>query len=445
MSLHDLEQAWEEGWRSSEILKRYTTATMGPCQGAVCGRLLAAFAGARSDAVASAGARTTSRPPARPVPLEDLAAGVDETIEQRTSLHDRHLELGARMERSGSWSRPTAFGAIDDEIRAVRHRAGLMDVGTLGKFLIAGRDAAELMDRVFPIRVRDLAPGRSRYLVALDEAGYVIDDGLLAALDRGRFYLCTTSGRAPAMEAWLRDWIDRWGLHVHLLDQTAQLGAILVAGPKARAILERITDDDVSAETLPHMRHTDITVADVPCRALRVGFVGEVGFELHHNRSRGPELYDALLEAGRVEGAQPFGLGALDVLRLEKGHLYLGQDTLPDDHPVKLGLEWAVAMDKPGFVGKPALERMEALPLERMHVGLRIDGEPRRGVPLFAEGRVVGRVTSCARSETARGTIALGWVRAVDGSFPTELVAGAAGATVVPTPFYDPEGARLRA
>ncbi len=445
VSLHDLEQAWDEGWRSSEILKRYTTATMGPCQGAVCGRLLAAFAGERVDAVATAGARTTARPPARPLPLEDLAAGVDGSIEQRTSLHDRHLELGARMERSGSWARPTTFGDIELEIGAVRHRAGLLDVGTLGKFLIAGRDAAELIDRVFPVRVRDLAPGRSRYLVALDEAGYVIDDGLLAALDRGRYYLCSTSGGAPAMEAWLRDWIDRWDLHVHLLDQTAQLGAILLAGPNARKILERLTDDDVSAEVLPHMRHADITVADVPCRALRVGFVGEVGFELHHDRSRGPGLYDALLEAGRPEGAQPFGLGALDTLRLEKGHLYLGQDTLPDDHPAKLGLGWAVAMDKPGFVGKPALERMQGLPLERTLAGLRIEGEPRRGVPLLAGDRVVGRVTSCARSEAAGGTIALGWVRARDGSFPTELFAGESRATVVPTPFYDPEGVRLRA
>jgi len=445
VSLHDLEQAWDEGWRSSEILKRYTTATMGPCQGAVCGRLLAAFAGARADAVATAGARTTARPPARPLPLEDLAAGVDESIEQRTSLHDRHLDLGARMERSGSWSRPTTFGDIEQEIGAVRHRAGLLDVGTLGKFLVAGRDAAELMDRVFPVRVRDLAPGRSRYLVALDEAGYVIDDGLLAALDSGRFYLCSTSGGAPAMEAWLRDWIDRWNLHVHLLDQTAQLGAILLAGPSARTILERLTDDEVSAEALAHTRHAEITVADVPCRALRVGFVGEVGFELHHERSRGPALYDALLEAGRPEAAQPFGLGALDTLRLEKGHLYLGQDTLPDDHPAKLGLDWAVAMEKPGFVGKAALERMRALPLERTLVGLRIEGEPRRGVPLLAGGRVVGRVTSCALSEAAGGTIALGWIRATDGSFPNELFAGESSATVVPTPFYDPEGARLRA
>ena len=184
----------------------------------------------------------------------------------------------------------------------------------------------------------------------------------------------------------------------------------------------------------------------MPCRALRVGFVGEVSFELHHDRSHGPELYDALLEAGRGEGARPFGLGALDTLRLEKGHLYLGQDTLPDDHPTKLGLEWAVAMDKPAFVGKPALERMRRLPIERTLVGLRIDGAPRRGVPLLAHGRVVGRVTSCARSEAAGGTIGLGWLRAMEGTtFPTELVAGDTHAAVVPTPFYDPEGTRLRA
>ena len=108
-------------------------------------------------------------------------------------------------------------------------------------------------------------------------------------------------------------------------------------------------------------------------------------------------------------------------------------------------MDWAVAMEKPDFIGKPALERMGALPLERTLVGLRIEGDPRRGVPLLAGDRVVGRVTSCARSEAAGGTIALGWIRALDGSFPTEVFAGESSATVVPTPFYDPEGARLRA
>ena len=402
-------------------------------------------AAARGGAPTSHGTRTTARPPARPVSLEDLAAGVDEAVERRTSLHDRHVAMGARQERSGSWMRPTTFGDAAEEIGAVRRRAGLMDVGTLGKFLIAGRDAAALVDLVFPTRLRDLVPGRARYVMALDEAGYVFDDGLIAALDDGRYYLCSTSGGADGMEAWLRDWTDRWDLHVHLVNQTAQLGAILVAGPQARAVLERLTDDGVSAAALPAGAHAEVAVAGVRCRALRVGFVGEVAFELHHPRARGPELHDALLDAGRDLGIAPFGLDALDVLRLEKGHVYLAQDTMPDDHPAKLGMSWAVAMDKPAFLGKPALERMAAFPLERKLVGLRIDGEPRRGTPLTADGRVIGRVTSCARSEAVGATIGLGWVRAVDGAFPQDLDAGGSTAHIVATPFYDPEGARIRA
>jgi len=441
---HDLDQAWDEGWRSTEILKRYTTATMGPCQGAVCARLLAAFVEARAGAPAPHGGRTTARPPARPVALADLAAGVDEAVERRTSLHDRMLELGARMERSGPWMRPTTFGDTAGEIRAVRQRAGVMDVGTLARFLVAGRDALELLDRVFPTRIRDLPPGRSRYVVALDEAGYLIDDGVLAANDGGTFTLSSTSGGADRMEAWLRDWTDRWDLHVHLVNRTAELGAIAVAGPRARSILERLTDDDVSAPALPPGAHARLTVGGVPCTAIRVGFVGEVAVELHHPRSRGVELLDAVLEAGRDIDLRPFGLDALDVLRLEKGHAYLAQDTLPDDHPSKLGLGWAVAMDKPSFLGKPSLERMAELPLERRLVGVRIDGEPRRGVPLTVGGRVVGRVTSAARSEAVGATIGLGWLRATDGAFPEVLAAGDAEARVVPTPFYDPEGARLR-
>jgi sarcosine oxidase subunit alpha len=246
------------------------------------------------------------------------------------------------------------------------------------------------------------------------------------------------------MEAWLRDRADRLGMHVHLVNQTAMLGAINLAGPRARDVLHRLSDDDVGADALPHLAHAEITVAGVACRAMRVGFVGEVSFELHHRRGRGAELWDGLLDAGRDLGIRPHGLDALDLLRLEKGHIYLGQDTLPDDHPWKLGLGWAVAMDKGDFVGRTALERMRVLPLERTLVGLAFDGEPRRGAPLAAEGRVVGRVTSCGTSPTLGRSIGLGWLRAVDGVFPERVTAGSTTATVVERPFYDPAGARLR-
>jgi sarcosine oxidase subunit alpha len=118
---------------------------------------------------------------------------------------------------------------------------------------------------------------------------------------------------------------------------------------------------------------------------------------------------------------------------------------MPDDHPAKLGLGWAVANDKPAFVGKRALERMDALPLERRLVGLRFDGAPQRGHPLSVDGAIVGRITSCAVSEAAGGPVGLGWVRAIESVFPEVLRAGEVTASVSPTPFYDPEGVRLRA
>lgn len=439
----ELRDAWDEGWRSSEILKRYTTATMGPCQGAVCGRLLASFVAERREDAPAAGARTTARPPARPVRLDQLAAGVDEVIEKRTALHDHHREMGGTLDRSGSWLRPSHYGDAAQEYRAVRERVGLLDVGTLGKFLLAGADAEALADHVFPCRVDDLRPGRSRYVLALDEAGYVMDDGLLCRLDDERFYLTSTSGGAERMEAWLRDRADRLGLAAHVVAQTSMLGAILVAGPQARGLLGRVSDD-VGDEALPHMTHGEVTVAGVACRAIRSGFVGEVAFELHHPRSRGLELWGALMTAGAELGVRPFGLDALDVLRLEKGHVYLGQDTLPDDHPDKLGLGSVVASDKGAFVGRVALERMRSLPAERRLVGLRFDGVPQRGAPLWHGERIAGRVTSCARSEVLDASIGLGWIRAQDGTFPTTLRAGGATATVAPTPFYDPAGERLR-
>jgi sarcosine oxidase subunit alpha len=444
VGVRELHAAWAEGWTNAEILKRYTTTTMGPCQGAMCGRHLAAFTAARGGNPAAA-ARTTARPPARAVALQDLAGGVNEVIAKHTALHDVHVLHGAHLDWSGSWMRPFHYGDTAEEHRAVRERVSLMDVGTLGKFLVAGRDATELVDRVVPCRVRDLSPGGSRYMVALDEAGYVMDDGLVCATADDRYYVTSTSGGADRMEAWLRNWADRWDLHAHVLNQTAMLGAINVAGPLARELLARLSDDPLDARTLPYASHAEATVAGVACRVLRVGFVGELSFELHHPRSRGPQLWEALMREGADLGVRPHGLDALDVLRLEKGHPFLGQDTLPDDHPAKLGLAWAVSMDKPAFVGKVALERMASRPLERKLVGLRFDGQPRRGAPLSAGAQIVGRITSCARSYAVGASIGLGWIRSVGGEFPVRVRSNGTTGTVVPTPFYDPEGERLRA
>src|SRR2546423_5049975 len=281
--------------------------------------------------------------------------------------------------------------------------------------------------------------------MSLDDACYVMDDGIISAVGDERFFVTSTSGGADPMEAWLRNWADRLDLHVHLVNQTAMLGAILLAGPRARDLLSSRTGEDVSQDAFPYMTVRDLTVAGVPCRAMRVGFVGELGYELHHPRRRGPELWGALADAGARYRMRPHGLDAMDLLRLEKGHIFLAQDTLPDDHPRKLGMEWAVDMEKESFVGKAALQRMAELPLERKLVGLEFDRTPERGAPLHLDDRVVGRVTSCSWSDVLERDIGLGWLRAVDGRFARRLRCGDTQATVVETPFYDPEGKRLRA
>ena len=449
VSVGDLERAWAEGFRSSELLKRYTTATMGPCQGAMCGRFLAAFAAAQntqnSDAAITA-ARTTARPPARPVPLAVLAAAVHPVIEKHTSLHDAHVAAGARMGWSGSWLRPLHYGDAREEYRAVRERVSVMDVGTLSKFLVTGPDATALMDASFPTRLDDLAAGRSRYLLALDEAGYVFDDGLVSGLGEEGWYLTSTSGGADRMEAWLRDRADRLRLRAHVIDLTAERGAILVAGPLARALLKELTDAPLDSESFPPLGVRELTVASVPCGAIRSGFVGEIAFELHHPRSRGPELWEAILRQGDGLGIRPHGLDALEILRLEKGHLYVGQDTTADDSPEKLGLGWAVAPGKT-FAASRALERLAETTPDRRLVGLAFDrgGAELRGVPLRSGGRIVGRVTSAGWSPSLERSIGLGWIRREpDGDVPDALRADHVTARVVPTPFLDPEGERVR-
>jgi sarcosine oxidase subunit alpha len=283
-------------------------------------------------------------------------------------------------------------------------------------------------------------------VIALDEAGYVFDDGLACSLGAEGWYLTSTTGGADRMEAWLRDRADRLELRAHVVDLTSERGAVVVAGPLARELLEGLTDAAIDPDAFPPLGVREVTVAGVPCGAIRSGFVGERSFELHHPRSRGPELWRAIVERGAGFDLRPHGLDVLEVLRLEKGHVYVGQDTLPDDTPAKLGLGWAVASGKRSAASR-ALERLADLPLERKLLGLEFDrgGAELRGVPLQAGGRILGRVTSAARSPILERSIGLGWIRREPGGeFPDELRADGIAARVVPTPFLDPAGERLR-
>jgi sarcosine oxidase subunit alpha len=447
----ELAQAWREGFRSTELLKRYTTATMGPCQGALCHPHLRAFVRARTPDTRVA-APTTARPPARGMTIEDAAAGMRGAIEQRTALHDRHIAAGARMDWAGAWKRAAVYGDPTAEYWAVRRNVSIMDVGTLGKFLVHGPVAPSFLDRLCPSNVLGLKVGRSRYTLYLNEAGYIIDDGMIVATGDHEFFVTATSSGADSAEAWMRDWVEAWGLRVHIVNQTPALGAINVAGPRARDLLASLTTDPIDSASLPYSGARRMTVAGIPCLVLRVGFTGELSFELHHARSRSIELWDALSQAGRTLQLLPHGLDTLKLLRLEKGHILIGQDTDFDTTPAKIGLDSLVKYDKPFFLGQSSLRRLSKIPAQRQLMAIKFPGDvaPDEGAQLMVGDERVGWVTSSRYSPGLQHGVALGWVTARNGAFPTDVVAVSRGGrrtagTAVSGAFYDPKGERLRA
>jgi sarcosine oxidase subunit alpha len=442
----ELEHAWREGFRSAELLKRYTTVTMGTCQGLLCQRHLRAFVGSRSgDRPVAA---TTARPPAATLTLEDAAAGLSDEHMMHTALHGRHLALGAVMEPTGGWLRPSYYGDVEAEYWSVRERVSVMDVGTLGKFLVGGKDALAFLDRLYPTRVATIKPGRLRYALLLAPSGFVIDDGTICALEDGTFYLTFTSVGAAAAESILRDWADAWGADVHIVNMTVARGAINVAGPHARELLQRLCDrDEISNESLSYLHHRQLEVAGIPCRVIRLGFVGELSFELHHPSTYSVALWDALIDAGHVFDIAPHGLEALRLLRLEKGHVMIGQDTDFDTTPAKLGMEWAVKFDKDQFVGKASLLRAESQPMIRRLAAIAFQGAraPVEGSALTVDGHYVGHLSSSRFSPVLGHGVALGWIDRLNEDFPDRVEADGVLGRVVAHSFYDPEGKKLRA
>jgi len=329
----------------------------------------------------------------------------------------------------------------------------VMDVGTLGKFWICGPDAAEFLDRLYPTRIAGLAPGRTKYTLTLNEAGYIFDDGMVGRVGEHEYFVTTTSSGADSAEAWFKDWNDAWKLRVRIVNMTHALGAINLVGPKSRGLLTRLARGAIDNASLPYGGIARIDVNGIPCTVIRVGFTGELGFELHHDASRSLELWDVLVAAGRDLALVPHGLEALKLLRLEKGHIIVGQDTDFDTSPAKVALNWAVKMDKPFFVGRSSLERLASLPLIKRLVPIRFDGStaPDEGAQILQNGERIGYVTSSRHSPLLGYGVALGWVNLdAAGSLPAtvDVVSDHRRrdtGTIAHGPFYDREGVRLRA
>jgi sarcosine oxidase subunit alpha len=450
VTVKDLDQAVAEGFDNIETLKRYSTVNMGPCQGKMCGQAAVEICSAATDRGVNAVGTTTSRPPVVPVELGVLAARRHHPV-RRTPLHHWHEAVGALWLDAGQWKRPESYGDPTAEARAVRTTAGLIDVGTLGKIELVGPDAGELLERIYLNRWSDLKVGRARYGAMCTEEGILFDDGVGARLGPDRFYLTATTGNADAVFQWLQMWRDIWRLNVTVLNRTAGLAAMNLAGPRARGILGRVMALDVSAGGFPYLGVREADVAGVPCRLLRIGFVGESGYEIHCQAASAWHLWEALLAAGAADGLRPFGVEAQRILRLEKGHLIIGQDSDALSNPLDAGLEWMVRFDKPLFHGREPLLRLKKMAPRSRLVGFSMeDGQrvPAEGCQVVEAGVPVGRVTSARFSPTLGQSIGLAWVPAARSAVGNRFLIRWTGidvpAVVARLPFYDVRGERLR-
>jgi sarcosine oxidase subunit alpha len=445
----ELAKSVKEGFDSIELLKRYTTLSMGPCQGKACltsSSRLCAHVTRRT--VAETGF-TTARPPWAPVPLGALAGDRLQPMKQ-TSIHDRHVDADAEFMWAGDWRRPHHYRDPENECKAVHERVGLIDVSTLGKLRVKGPDAVELLERLYPNRLSDLKVGRLRYGVMLNEQGVILDDGTVCRLAEDEFFVTVTTGGTEAMDRWITWWLADWGLAAQVLNVTAAYGAVNLAGPRSREVMQRLTNIDLSPEGLPYLASARAEVAGVPSIVLRLGFVGELSYEIHFPSVYGEYLWDRFLEAGAEFGIIPFGLEAQRILRLEKQHILVGQDTDALSDPFGAGIPWIVKLEKPDFLGRRALIGIQTMdPFERL-VGLLIEGKdvPPEGAAIVEAGRPVGRLTSSRWSGAVGAIVGMGWVPAEQAAEGRQVEIRFDGrmayARVATRPFYDPEGTRLR-
>jgi sarcosine oxidase, subunit alpha len=451
VTVKDIRQAAQEGYDSLELSKRYTTVTMGPSQGRFSqlpsARVLAAETGLDLGAVGL----TTARPPWTTVPMGVMAGRPIEPA-KRSAIHRRHRELGATVRWAGDWRRAYDYGTPDAETLAVQSSAGLIDVSTLGKLLVRGPDAGELLDRLYPNRMSNLKPGRIRYGVLTSEAGRITDDGTVCRLDDESFYVTTTSSGAGAVEHSFTWWLEAWGLDAHITDLTQGVGAMNLAGPRSREVLAELTDLDCSAEGFTYLDAKHADVAGVPCMLLRIGFVGELGYEIHCPAANAEHLWDAIVRAGSPKGLRPFGLEPQRVLRLQKLHVIVGQDTDSETTPYGAAMNWIVKLDKDqDFIGRWALENVADKDPVVSLVGFSTPGGelPTEGaVVLGGDGSAAGQVTSARRSPKLGKVIGLATVPTALAAEGARISISDAGrtfpATVTTKPFYDPEGLVLR-
>jgi sarcosine oxidase subunit alpha len=467
----DIELAVQEGMRSIEHVKRYTTTGMATDQGKTSNlNALAIAAGKLGKAIPQVGL-TTFRQPYTPVTFGAFAgANRGDLFDpvRKTPVHDWARENGAAFEDVGIWKRAWYFPrpgegmheAVLRECRQTRASAGIFDASTLGKIEVVGPDAALFMEKLYTNPWAKLEPGRCRYGLMLNEAGFVIDDGVIARMADDRFHVTTTTGGAPRVLHHMEDYLQTEfpDLRVWLTSTTEQWAVIAVQGPKAREIIAPLAAGiDLSREAMPHMSIREGTVCGVPSRVMRVSFTGELGYEINVPADHGRAVWEAVWAEGRKCDAVAYGTESMHVMRAEKGYIIVGQETDGTVTPDDLGLNWAVGKAKKDFVGKRSLVRPDIVAEGRKQlVGLLTENPAtvlEEGAQITATAnpgtgaRALGHVTSSYESPALGRSIAMALVadgrRRMGETLHVPMPGGAITVKVVDPVFVDPKGDRI--
>ncbi|MEL6373750.1 MAG: sarcosine oxidase subunit alpha family protein [Pseudomonadota bacterium] len=467
----DIKLATQEGFRSIEHVKRYTTTGMATDQGKTSNMHALAIAAAALGKPLPEVGLTTFRQPYTPISFGAMAGYARGNLfdpVRMTPIHPWAAKRGAVFEDVGNWKRARYFpqgaedmhAAVARECRITRARVGMFDASTLGKIEVVGPDATRFMDLIYTNAWAKLGLERCRYGVMLNEAGFIMDDGVVARLAEDRFHVTTTTGGAPRVLAHMEDYLQTefpdW--KVWLTSTTEQWAVIALNGPHARAVLQAVAPGlDLSPQRLPHMGATSGAVAGIEARIFRVSFTGELGFEVNVPADYGQHVWEALWAACEAEDGVAYGTEAMHVMRAEKGYIIVGQETDGTVTPDDVGLGWAIGKAKADFVGKRSLTRPDIVKPDRKQlVGLMpadeaITLEEGAQVTESASPEVgsaaLGHVTSSYWSEAMGRPIALGLVsagRAREGTtVHVPMPDGSIAVTVTAPQFYDREGDRL--
>lgn len=466
----DIDLAARENYRSVEHLKRYTTTGMGTDQGKTSNvNALVQLGLATGRAPAQVGT-TKFRPPYKPVTLGAIAAerkGSRLRPSKKLPAHEWHVSKGALMEEFGPWMRPAAYPLAGEsleqaairEATTVRSKVGLFDGSPLGKLEIHGPDAAAFLDWMYVGTMSTLKVGSARYGAILSETGILVDDGIVARLADDHFWVNTSSGAAErtpvAFENWLQcEFLD---MQVSVTPVTSQWGNVTVAGPRAWELMALCGfPEELAPRLMPHMTMREVIWKGMPVRVLRASFSGEQGYELNVPARQAHVLFDELWRQGQSLGVTPYGVEALQIMRIEKGYIHIGTDSDGASFPDDLGLAGPIAKKQRDFVGRRSLERPVALDPNRQQLVGLIPVDKRRAIPVGAHivqatppSESHGFVTSSCHSVVLGHAIALARLtrgRARLGERVTLFNLGQTMEAIVTSlPFVDPKGERLHA